>query len=105
MRTTGGQFQVEGVGDILPGVEVGTPPEPCGADFASLSSSYPGPVQLQQVVTRTDQRPLFADRPQPAPQELTEPARVLDLAERGFDDRLAPGVQAVTAQRRQRPRH
>jgi hypothetical protein len=50
MRTTGGGFQVEVVGDI-PGDEVGTPPEPCGADFGPLASSYPRPVQLQQVVT------------------------------------------------------
>jgi hypothetical protein len=49
-------------------------------------------VQLEDVVSQGDERPLAADLGDAPEQEVEDSARGLDLAEDGFDDGLAPGV-------------
>src|SRR5882724_11594400 len=105
METTVGAFQMNAVGDCRREGAVETLRWTCGAAFGRWSSSSSRPVQLQQVVARTDQRPLFADRPPAAAQELAEAARVLDLPERGFHDRFTSGVEGSAPQGGQEARH
>ena len=47
------------------------------------------PVKLQNIVSQAHQRPLAAHFFNASQQKLTESARLLDLSEHGFDDRLA----------------
>src|SRR5258705_2930764 len=105
MGTIAGSLQMKAVGALLPDLAVGAPPRTRGAAFGIWSSSSSRPVQLQQVVARTDERPLFADRPPAAAQELAEAARVLDLPERGFHDRFTSGVEGGAPQGGQEARH
>src|SRR5258705_8224318 len=105
MGTIAGSLQMKAVGDLLPDVAVETLRGTRGAAFGIWSSSSSRPVQLQQVVARTDARPLFADRPPAAAQELAEAARVLDLPERGFHDRFTSGVEGGAPQGGQEARH
>ena len=46
------------------------------------------PMQLQNVVGKTDQRPLALDFSQAAQEELAKPAGLFDLAEDRLDDRF-----------------
>src|SRR5438034_4833215 len=114
--TTRGWGQVKPAGDNDRRDGIGTPllradartarPQATSAREVPLRCpSYPGRVQLQEIVTRTDQRPLFAHRPPPPPQELAKSPSVLDLPEGRFHDRFPPGIQGAAPQRRQRPRH
>src|SRR5258705_7069593 len=93
MGTIAGSLQMKAVGDLLPDVAVETLRGTCRAAFGRWSSSSSRPVQLQQVVARTEQRPPFPHCP-PAPgQGLGGAARALDLPARGVPDRLMSGVE------------
>src|SRR5881628_365743 len=61
--------------------------------------------QLEHVVGRADQRPFVPHPLHPAPQELPEPPRLLDLSEHRFDDDLAPTVDLPAAGREELARH
>src|SRR5678816_2583638 len=86
---------IDGIAPATGGTSVSRPyaPSARAADERAPIASCPRSVQLQQIMTRTDQGPLFAHRLATPAQELAEAPRMLDLAERRFHDRLAPGVQ------------
>jgi len=62
-------------------------------------------MELEQVVTETDQGPLLLDALKLSAQELPKAARMFDLPEDRFDDGLPSGVQALPSDRRQRALH
>lgn len=69
--------------------------EPLGAPRRHHQARPPAPVQLADVTDSADELPLAGGRAESAKAEAPEVARLLDLAEDGFDDGLAAGVVGV----------
>src|SRR5258705_13236708 len=91
MGTIAGSLQMKAVGDLRPDIAVGAPPGTCGAAFGRWSSSSSRPVQLQQVVARTNERPPLPHPPPPAAPEMAGAPRAPALPRRGVHERLPSG--------------
>ena len=62
-------------------------------------------IQLENVVRRAHERPFTLHLLESTQQELPEAARLLDLADHGFDDAFAGGIDGRAGLRMQLARH